>query len=780
MSRALLPLFLTSILFAQAPVVTINNSTTPVVGYLGAETIFKEDGEAGLPALWFFALDAGPTQIGAVSVPLGVTGLVEILNFLPMPQGGITIPAFVPNLPALDGLSVYTLGFLMDPAEPLGARISNPNSVMFAAFATDAGPDGGTLVGRAVTLDGSNNVDGNGSIPAGLTFNWTIISAPAGSTATLQHANSPYPVLTPDIAGSYSIGLVTGGVGPGSDSTTIDAYSIDFTTPVNGSFGSGSFTPSGTATGPVGATFALQNAGIVPSGGGAFTGSPIISPAGSLATPVTMSIVGPSGQRMSRTSGRLIGTGQPITNPALPAAGIRVNGISLDPLEPLVEQFLGTIDFSSIIGLIPAIPLLSIPGPFNTILFSATADPQTFTFDPVVDLDFYPGPNGAIGVSLTFTNVVITTLVTGKIFNAPYTSTATITSTSAVISGNLVLVPNATGAQAQIQGATTTLNGFAFTATGALGTSTQFATVQTLLKTAIEVALSTTLQLIPPLINPLLTQFNTFTFDLGASGIPLTLGFPLHSLYYDALGLTVGLGLNFQPSAGAVVTPTVAQFRTTPGTIPVFPPTTPNLGNPYTGGLALNDDTLNAIFATFTNLGVLDVNLNGSIGTGAGTIALNAGALDAAFPSSGFEAFDPNTIVAVRFTQTTAPAFTLAAGNPATGTFVLANAIVTFAAVVDGIERPVLSASLTANVGVLFNINPATSTLSVTPGTILSTLSIETNFPGRDASASATALATALSTGVVQIINAIGTIPLAGVGGAGEISVIGDNLTIFF
>ena len=786
MSRFLAPLALAASLFAQGPSqvptsVSFNGSTAPVVSYLGAETVCRFDGEAGLPALWYFALDAGPTTIGTVTFPIGITGIVEIANYAPMLPEGFRLPVLMPQNPSFVGLTVHSLGLLVDPAHPTGARVSNPVSVMFDSFATDAGPDAASVIGKSVTLDGSNNRDANGNVPAGITYAWSLLSAPTGSTATLAFADTAFPVITPDVAGAYVVGLVTGGSAPGTDSMTLDAYNLSYTTPVNGSFGSGSFTPTGSVVGPAGATYRVGTSNVTPSGTGSFTAPAVSTPTGVLAAPVSVAITGPSGQKLAATSTRLVGAGQPIANPALPAAGVRANGVSLDPLEPLVEQALGSIDFSSIIGLLPNIPILTIPGIFGTTFLSVTADPQTFTYDPAVDLDFYPGANGAIGISLTFTNVVITTNLSGLLFNAPYNEVATINATSAVVSGNMVLVPSATGAQLQVQGATCVLNGFTFSVTGALGSLTQVATIQNTLKTAIQAALATSLQLLPPLVNPLLNQYNSFTFDLSAAGVPLTLGFPLYSLYYDALGLTVGFGLNFQPAAGAVVTNTVTQFRTTPGTVPVFGATTPVLGNTYTGGLALNDDTLNAIFATFTNLGVLDINLSGTLGMGTTAVALNAGALDAAFPTSGFEAFDPTTPVSVRFRQTTAPSFALAAGNPATGTFVLGNAIVTFSAVVDGDERPILTSALTANVGIQFAVDPVTGTLAVTPGTVNSVLSVETNFPGRDASPYAGALASALSVGVTQILNTIGTIPLAGIGGTtGEISVIGDNLTIFF
>jgi hypothetical protein len=71
-------------------------------------------------------------------------------------------------------------------------------------------------------------------------------------------------VLTPDVAGAYVVGLVTGGTAPGTDSTTLDAYNLTYTTPVNGSFGTGSFTPSGSVSGPAGATYRVGTTNLAP------------------------------------------------------------------------------------------------------------------------------------------------------------------------------------------------------------------------------------------------------------------------------------------------------------------------------------------------------------------------------------------------------------------------------------------------------------------------------------------------------------------------------------
>jgi RHS repeat-associated protein len=69
----------------------------------------------------------------------------------------------------------------------------------------NAGEDHDVFVGDAVALDGSGSADVETEI---LDFSWTLISAPEGSAAALSDANLKNPILTPDLAGSYTVELV--------------------------------------------------------------------------------------------------------------------------------------------------------------------------------------------------------------------------------------------------------------------------------------------------------------------------------------------------------------------------------------------------------------------------------------------------------------------------------------------------------------------------------------------------------------------------------------------
>lgn len=85
-------------------------------------------------------------------------------------------------------------------SEPDGVTISSTN----VAPTADAGPNQGAVTGILVTLDGTGSSDPEDP----LTFAWTLLIAPTGSTAALSGADTANPFFTPDLAGSYSVQLV--------------------------------------------------------------------------------------------------------------------------------------------------------------------------------------------------------------------------------------------------------------------------------------------------------------------------------------------------------------------------------------------------------------------------------------------------------------------------------------------------------------------------------------------------------------------------------------------
>jgi len=82
-----------------------------------------------------------------------------------------------------------------------------------------AGADQNGNVGCLTTLDGSGSSDGDGDT---ITYFWTIVSAPGGSTAVLSDNTVANPTFTPDVAGNYQFGLLIGdGIATAADTVSV-------------------------------------------------------------------------------------------------------------------------------------------------------------------------------------------------------------------------------------------------------------------------------------------------------------------------------------------------------------------------------------------------------------------------------------------------------------------------------------------------------------------------------------------------------------------------------
>jgi hypothetical protein len=86
-------------------------------------------------------------------------------------------------------------------------------------------------VGNLTTLDGTGSSDPDKDT---LTYNWTLLSKPSGSTAKLSSTTAPKPTLTPDFVGSYLAVLVVndGKVNSAAVGTTVTAYAVNNSAPV--------------------------------------------------------------------------------------------------------------------------------------------------------------------------------------------------------------------------------------------------------------------------------------------------------------------------------------------------------------------------------------------------------------------------------------------------------------------------------------------------------------------------------------------------------------------
>lgn len=84
----------------------------------------------------------------------------------------------------------------------------------------DAGADQNVIVGQQVNLDGSGSSDQDGDV---LSYTWTLVSKPSGSTASLSDSTVVNPSFTADKAGNYNVQLV---VYDGFFNSTPDAVTV--------------------------------------------------------------------------------------------------------------------------------------------------------------------------------------------------------------------------------------------------------------------------------------------------------------------------------------------------------------------------------------------------------------------------------------------------------------------------------------------------------------------------------------------------------------------------
>jgi predicted extracellular nuclease len=140
-------------------------------------------------------------------------------------DGALTLSDPSSALPTATGTRAGTWTVTLTVSDPQG--LESTDSVVVTVFenaapVADAGADLLATVGAEVALDGSGSTDPDGDP---LTFAWTIVEAPDGSTAALDDAASAQPRLTPDLEGDYVAELVVsdGALTSAPDRVTVTA-----------------------------------------------------------------------------------------------------------------------------------------------------------------------------------------------------------------------------------------------------------------------------------------------------------------------------------------------------------------------------------------------------------------------------------------------------------------------------------------------------------------------------------------------------------------------------
>ncbi|MCD4811316.1 putative Ig domain-containing protein [bacterium] len=187
--------------------VTITTENSPPVANAGPDQTVLVTETVQLDGSSSSDVDGDPLtyQWSFTSIPAGSTATLS--------DPTIVNPTFVIDLPG-----AYTVQLIVDD----GTVDSDPDSVVISTGNSrpmaNAGPDQTVYVTDTVQLDGSGSSDVDGNP---LTCQWSFVSVPAGSTASLSDSTLVNPSFVVDVPGTYVVQLVVNDGTVDSDPDTV-------------------------------------------------------------------------------------------------------------------------------------------------------------------------------------------------------------------------------------------------------------------------------------------------------------------------------------------------------------------------------------------------------------------------------------------------------------------------------------------------------------------------------------------------------------------------------
>ena len=174
-------------------------------------------------------LGSAVTLDGSGSTDVDGDPLVYIWSLTTVPAGSAAAlndtsavkPTFTADVP---GAYVAQL-IVSDGIVPSAADTVNVTTENVAPVA-NAGPAQTALVGQLVLLNGAGSSDVDGDP---LTFQWSIVTRPAGSTATLTAATTVAPSFTPDREGDFVVQLIVNDGNLSSAPSTVTISTLNST-----------------------------------------------------------------------------------------------------------------------------------------------------------------------------------------------------------------------------------------------------------------------------------------------------------------------------------------------------------------------------------------------------------------------------------------------------------------------------------------------------------------------------------------------------------------------
>lgn len=639
---------------ASASTLLLDGSTS-VVKSVGDPLALSISGSPGKPLFLLFDLLPGPTTMFGQSLPLGFSPVMAVVNFgLMPPSGTLTLPLVTPELPGLDSLTIHLLAVLADPAAPFGLDFSNGATLSVVTPPT-AGKTRSTLVGRRVALMSTGLSTGVGALLPGASITWSLVQAPAGSTASIAHPTQPFATLTPDLPGDFVVKaqIVKNGIAY-APTTTLHAYRIHYPGTKSGAIlASGGFF-SIAVEGPPGFELLVDGVTALPGAGGTFGPFPIAFPTGGDLKQMIVAIRNADGTEVRAIAQFFLGQAVSLATGAAKSMITRLNESGLDLAGEIVEAQMQTADLKGAIVSLPKVELVDQPGPFGGTIFSAYADVTDVDYD--LPISFAQNATaGGFATTLTMQDLKVTVKINGEIANVPYSVTGTASADPATFTGNLAVTPAGATLGGSFSGHSVNLSNFSLSLAAFPGTSTQLSTITSTLKSYLATQIrnflaSAIAAKVKSLIASILPDFE-FSPSLGVS-IDLGSTFSVVSHTGGAVSFQLNsVGLAPSPKPGA---PLLTEFLGNPTSPPTIPSTGP-LGGAFDFAFGMADDFYNSVLAAATRAGFLEGPAGVLLAASGTTFSLTAGQMAQALPNAGFEAFPPDTAVTASFHATSAP-----------------------------------------------------------------------------------------------------------------------------
>lgn len=708
---------------ASAADLTVNGAADVQVPYGGAVSL-QLTGAPSLPALVFVDSSPGPSSLGTLSVPLGLTP-----NFGLLASGSTNVAGsyfatvFLPIDPGLAGATAYLAGVIVDPLAPEGLDISDGASVSVVP-PISAGDDVVGWVGTPIALDGSGATGVDGTIDPGVSLSWQLIQSPVGSIVGLENSAEAFGVLTPDLPGVYVAELTSsaGGVTV-SDTVQVDVFDLDLIVDPQGLIlPNGLLSVGGSLAGPTtGVQLTVNGQALGLGAGGAFGPSFTNGVAFEEYVRFDFEVQLPDGRSALQRRTAAIGTPQSIAGGATDGLVAQIAPSGMSVVSQAGEEVLADLDVDELLLALPPTQIANEEGLFGFTIFSATVDFLTVDYNPLTQVDLTLENAGVRG-DISIFDVVATFRVFGDVLEIPYDLTGTITSSPVDASALLALSIQNGEVQVDVSQPTIVRNNFNFDLDGFLGETAELFIIESSVKESVESAIQDAVQ--AELGPGIASIFNEFELAIDLTEIlelPLTVTAEFADIQQDSQRITFVLDAGAQVLASEPGAPQLTHFSSSPQALPAVPNTSP-LGLSANGVTAFSEDALNAILAGSTVAGLLDGDLTELFdpslldptggGGEPGAESLTAGALSVLFPGAGFDRFPAEAIVELTSHGTAAPLVRGTQAGPALGEIMVSGLEATFAVQASQTSVPVLRLSIDARADLDLSIEPDSTLLA--------------------------------------------------------------------